>query len=240
MRSSVVPQTIASETAQNTNWKNRSAAGLMFTTFSSGMSLAAEAASCPTLRKKPCVPAIAPAPPNASANPHAQYAIEAIEKLSRIFATPAPAFFMREKPISSSAKPACMNITSTPATITQVVLTLDTVSDRVGPAAAEAAPGTANAAASTPRQAASDLLRAESSGAAPVARFSMNPPCRAAPGESAGVANRCMGPRYAGLTGASLATCRKYRPPVSPYGREAVGQGSQPGASRARALKRRR
>src|SRR4051812_25608116 len=46
----------------------------------------------------------------------------AIEKLVRIFATTVPAFFPREKPISRNAKPACMNITSEPATITQIVL----------------------------------------------------------------------------------------------------------------------
>src|SRR5438874_6105310 len=123
-----------------------------------GMSLAADAASCPTFRNQPWVPAIAPAPPNASANPQAQYASEAIEKFMRIFATPAPAFFIREKPISRKANPACMNITSTPATITQVVLTLETVSDRLGPSAANAAPGTASAVASAAAQARSILL----------------------------------------------------------------------------------
>ena len=40
----------------------------------------------------------------------------------RIFATTVPAFLPREKPISRNAKPACMNITSTPATITQIEL----------------------------------------------------------------------------------------------------------------------
>src|SRR3954454_12050818 len=33
-----------------------------------------------------------------------------------------PAFFAREKPISRKAKPACMNITRQPATITQIEL----------------------------------------------------------------------------------------------------------------------
>src|SRR3954469_12649198 len=46
----------------------------------------------------------------------------AIEKFARTFATTVPAFLPREKPISRNAKPACMNITSTPATITQVEL----------------------------------------------------------------------------------------------------------------------
>ena len=44
--------------------------------------------------------------------------IAAIEKLTRILATIVPAFFPREKPISRKAKPACMNITRQPATIT--------------------------------------------------------------------------------------------------------------------------
>ena len=169
----MVPQTIARETAQNTNWKNRSAAGLMSYVPRNGMSLAADAASCPTFRKKPCVPAIAPAPPNASANPQAQYASDAIEKFMRIFATPEPAFFIREKPISRKANPACMNITSTPATITQVVLTLDVTSGRVGPLAAEAAAGSARAAASAAAHPARTRIRAGDSGAAPLARLDM-------------------------------------------------------------------
>ena len=41
---------------------------------------------------------------------------------SRIFATTVPAFLPREKPISRNAKPACMNITRQPATITQIEL----------------------------------------------------------------------------------------------------------------------
>ena len=51
----------------------------------------------------------------------------AIERLVRIFATPVPAFFMREKPISSIAKPACMKSTSTAASTTHMVL-VETVS----------------------------------------------------------------------------------------------------------------
>src|SRR5436190_20471837 len=46
----------------------------------------------------------------------------AIEKFARIFAITVPAFFPREKPISRNAKPACMNITRQPATITHVEL----------------------------------------------------------------------------------------------------------------------
>src|SRR3954451_24145721 len=45
----------------------------------------------------------------------------AIEKFARIFATMVPAFFWRLKPISRKANPACMNMTRTPATITQMV-----------------------------------------------------------------------------------------------------------------------
>ena len=46
----------------------------------------------------------------------------AIDRLTRIFAIPVPTFLPREKPISSSAKPACMNSTRTAATITHIVL----------------------------------------------------------------------------------------------------------------------
>src|SRR3954453_11869003 len=56
--------------------------------------------------------------PNAKAKPTAQYMSAAIEKLARIFAITVPAFLPREKPISRKAKPACMNITRQPATIT--------------------------------------------------------------------------------------------------------------------------
>src|SRR5256885_4537125 len=92
----------------------------------------------------------------------------------RIFATPAPAFFMREKPISSRANPACMNITRTPATITQVVSTADAVSDRLGPAAA-AATGTPSSAASAPAHTRpTSLLLAGVGAAAPVARLIMD------------------------------------------------------------------
>src|SRR4051794_21732015 len=60
--------------------------------------------------------------PKAKANPQSHHTMAQIEKLVRIFATTVPAFFCRENPISRNAKPACMNMTSTPATITQVVL----------------------------------------------------------------------------------------------------------------------
>src|SRR3954463_5938810 len=88
--------------------------------------------------------------PNAKAKPTAQYMSAAIEKFVRIFAITVPAFFPRENPISRNAKPACMNITSTPATITQVEL-MPTVSESLpAPAAlnvsASAVPGSTSAA----------------------------------------------------------------------------------------------
>src|SRR3954468_21979275 len=46
----------------------------------------------------------------------------AIEKFARIFAMTVPAFLPRLKPISRNAKPACMNMTRQPATMTQVEL----------------------------------------------------------------------------------------------------------------------
>src|SRR3954451_23742153 len=74
----------------------------------------------------------------------------AIEKFARIFAITVPAFLPREKPISRNAKPACMNMTRQPATITQVEL-MPTVSGSLpAPAAsnvsASAEPGSTSAA----------------------------------------------------------------------------------------------
>ncbi len=60
-------------------------------------------------------------PPKASAKPTAQYAIAAIERLAITLAATVPAFFIREKPTSSSRKPACMSITSAPAMYTHRV-----------------------------------------------------------------------------------------------------------------------
>src|SRR5215213_2557181 len=118
MRSSVVPHTIARETAQKTNWKKKNAA--LFPSAVPSIRLPAEIVE-PYWKKNPESPNSHDAPPKAKANPHAHQTIDAIEKLVRIFATTAPTFLAREKPISRNAKPACMNITSTPATITQVV-----------------------------------------------------------------------------------------------------------------------
>jgi hypothetical protein len=43
-----------------------------------------------------------------------------------------PAFFIREKPTSRKRKPTCMNMTSTAATMTQVVSIAGMASLRVG------------------------------------------------------------------------------------------------------------
>src|SRR5918992_6037588 len=117
-RSSVVPQTIASETAQNMNWNSMNAA--VEPTISSPASVP------PMLKKKPESPNSQPPPPNASAKPQTHHAIVAIEKLATIFAMPMPAFLPRENPISRNAKPACMNITRTAATRIHVTLSSST------------------------------------------------------------------------------------------------------------------
>src|SRR4051812_12666660 len=100
--------------------------------------------------------------PNASAKPIAQYMIAAIEKLVRIFATTVPAFFWREKPISSSAKPACMKMTSSAASSTHVEL----IATESGSTPADAASVTSALAtagrtprASTPPRSALPILR---------------------------------------------------------------------------------
>src|SRR5947209_18216415 len=120
VRSIIVPQTIARDTAQNTNSKNHLAAA--------GAVLAAIAGKfiCePGLNvgKKPLPPITAKMPPAPKANPNptAQYAIELTLRLVTTLATTVPTFFMRLKPTSSIANPACMNITKQPVTITQTV-----------------------------------------------------------------------------------------------------------------------
>src|SRR5919199_5726310 len=122
VRSIIVPQTIASETAQNTNWNmNLAAAGAVLP------AIAGRFRCEPGLKvgKKPLPPnsgnsqeAVAP---KASAKPTAQYANEATLKFVTTLATTVPTFFMREKPTSSIPNPACMNMTRTAATTTQTV-----------------------------------------------------------------------------------------------------------------------
>src|SRR3954447_1345271 len=74
----------------------------------------------------------------------------AIEKFASTFAITVPAFLPRENPISRNAKPACMNITSTPATITQDELMPTVSASLPAPAASKvsamALPGTTSAA----------------------------------------------------------------------------------------------
>src|SRR5215212_11355913 len=118
MRSSVVPHTIASETAQKTNWKKNFDSTVASESPMTGNAFAGSPKSC---RRKPWCPATLPAP-KASANPTAHQHTAAIEKFVRIFATTVPAFLPREKPIARNANPACMNITRQPATITQIEL----------------------------------------------------------------------------------------------------------------------
>ena len=163
-RSSVVPQTIASETAAKTNWKNHSVSTVTVpsATLISGKSLLTLAPA----RKKPDVPMIVLPSPNAKAKPTAQKQMAQIEKLTRIFATTVPAFLPREKPISRKAKPACMNITRMPATSTQTELiptasgSLPSLNMSSVPPSASATPGTTSSASSpAPKPAAQRVLR---------------------------------------------------------------------------------
>ena len=147
MRSSVVPHTIARETAQNMNWKTMNAVVEPLISPSTRPPLMLP----PIEKKNPESPRILPAPPKASAKPTAHHAIEAIEKLARIFAMPVPAFFPREKPISRNAKPACMNITSTVATSTHVRFSSSTTCEMGGSSCAMAAPGSKSKAVSPSR-----------------------------------------------------------------------------------------
>jgi hypothetical protein len=68
----------------------------------------------------------------------------AIERLVRIFATPVPAFFPRENPISSIAKPACISRTKMAAMTTHIVL-IGTVSPSLPSIACARSSAVANA-----------------------------------------------------------------------------------------------
>src|SRR5215210_8156982 len=90
IRSSVVPQTIARDTAAKANWKNH-----FEPIVASENAIAGASIDAGWLRKKPSVPenqpvvptVLPPSPPNAIAKPTAQYAIAAIERLAITLAT---------------------------------------------------------------------------------------------------------------------------------------------------------
>ena len=126
-----MPQTIARETAQKTNWKNHFdsiVASERAITGKLGWNMvtpSAVALYAPRSEKKnpPSWPMKLPSgPPKANAKPTAHQPIAAMPKFVRIFATTVPAFLALEKPISRKANPACMNITSEPARTTHRVL----------------------------------------------------------------------------------------------------------------------
>src|SRR2546425_6590454 len=64
----------------------------------------------------------------------AQYTIEQRPKINTFLPAMCPAFFMRVSPAWRKAKPACMNITSTAVTITQIVLAAINRSEFLGTA----------------------------------------------------------------------------------------------------------
>src|ERR1700682_2114129 len=141
VRSSIVPHTIARETAQNTNSKNHFAAAGAVLAAIAGRSIVE-----PGLKvgKKPLPPRTAKMPPapKAKPNPTAQYEMELTLKLVMTLATTVPTFFIRLKPTSSIANPACMNMTKQAATITQTVSAATPAAwVAVGSSAARAATG---------------------------------------------------------------------------------------------------
>src|SRR3982074_3510655 len=120
VRSSIVPHTIAREPAQNTNLTTHFAGGGAVLAAIAGRSIVE-----PGLKvgKKPLPPMTAKMPPapKAKPNPTAQYEMELTLKLVMTLATTVPTFFIRLKPTSSIANPACMNMTKQAATMTQTV-----------------------------------------------------------------------------------------------------------------------
>src|SRR5437879_253244 len=97
---------------------------------------------------QPLVPQKSLPLPKPIEKPIAQYMMKQIATFTRIFPATAPAFFMRESPISSIANPACMNSTSVAVTTTQMALAamsvLDDGSPPGGPSAIAAMAGAAS------------------------------------------------------------------------------------------------
>src|SRR5829696_5763870 len=139
VRSSMVPHTMANETAQKATWnRNLAESGTCVHESPAYTSL-----TCPdgTARNQPSVPTSALPVPKASANPKAQKRSAAIARLTRIFATTLPTFFIRENPTSSIANPACINSTRHAVTITHIVSIASESSAVEGPFWAKAIPG---------------------------------------------------------------------------------------------------
>jgi hypothetical protein len=90
------------------------------------------------------VPTSALPAPKARAKPKAQNNSAAMARFTRIFATTLPTFFIREKPTSSIANPACMKRTRQAATITHIVSIASERSAVEGPFCANASPGSAS------------------------------------------------------------------------------------------------
>src|SRR5918998_3414580 len=139
VRSSIVPQTMASDTAQNATWKrNLAESGTCVQESPPYTSLTWSGG---TAKNQPCVPISALPVPKASAKPTPQKSSAAMARLIRIFAPTLPTFFIREKPTSSIANPACMNNTRTAARITHIVSIASERSAVVGPSCAIASVG---------------------------------------------------------------------------------------------------
>src|SRR5215211_3966011 len=195
IRSRVEPQTIARDTAQKTNWKKKNAAPLPVSGPSTSDPF--EIVS-PNWRKKPESPAIFAPPPNAMANPQAHQTIDEIEKFVRIFATIVPTFLPRVKPSSRNRKPACMNMTRTAATITQVVFRSVTTSLNFGVSCAMAALGTRSAASTPTRSAQAGQVRRIGP---PVSGFEWEPVSVPKGGESLSLWRKFRPPRFAHRAG---------------------------------------
>src|SRR5450759_2337146 len=122
VRSSMVPQTIASDTAQKTNSKKNLAAAGAVEAASDGKFMVEPGWNDGAKPVTPMMLLTNPlAAPNAKAKPTSQYMTELMLRFTMTLATTVPTFFMRVKPTSSMAKPACMNRTSSAATTTHTV-----------------------------------------------------------------------------------------------------------------------
>ncbi len=146
MRSIVGPQRIATPTAANVNWKRNFVSREAPDAASAGNVASVPCSRNPVLPNSP--PLVCP---KAIAKPTDQNAMKAIAKFMRIFATIVPAFFPREKPISSSRNPGWNSSTSTAASSTKRVSRSATLAGSgVAGAASAEAEGTAESRSAPP------------------------------------------------------------------------------------------
>ncbi len=189
----------------------------------------------PFWKKNPLSPNSSLSPPNAIAKPTAHQTTDATARLTRIFATPAPTLFPREKPSSRPRKPICMKNTSAVPRISQSMLTSPARSSRPWPMLWTLPPKPSSGTSTADAAEGSSIAPAATVAAAPSAR-SRRPPRGAAASVSYCVARAsaqrgscaCLDIRGSSLFGRNTAWNRWTRPLTRRMAKDRRGRSSRP------------